>query len=213
MLRSSSTGIWHSVKGGATSYERSTGYRYSGKLAAFAEPVWGFRRGRAKGDRKWRRAIFLTKSVNNDVYVLANEQGVWLTRSIRRNAKPWRDECKLASACKGMPWDYQLGVLGSKTFPLAKDRNPKPAEVAEPVFEVKERLSGRLGEPSVPARSEAGVAEDVRHHPCCQLLRRLDRGLFLTGLSLMAGMQGPGRPPQQAQWRLQQVTRQHQLCH
>ena len=106
----------YSVKGGATSYERSTGYRYSGKLAAFAEPVWGFRRGKAKGDRKWHRAIFLTKSINNDMYVLANEQGVWLTRSIRRNAKPWRDECKLASACKGMPWDYQLGVLGSKTF-------------------------------------------------------------------------------------------------
>ena len=39
------------VKGGSTAHERSTGFRYSGKLASFAEPVWGFRRGKAKGDR------------------------------------------------------------------------------------------------------------------------------------------------------------------
>ena len=67
------------VKGGSTAHERSTGFRYSGKLASFAEPVWGFRRGKAKGDRKWHRAMFLTKSAHNDMCVLMNEQGVWLT--------------------------------------------------------------------------------------------------------------------------------------
>ena len=83
------------VRDGATPHERSHGARYSGRLAVFGEPVWGFLKGKAKGDRKWRRGLFLTKSTNNDMYVLMNEQGVWLTRSIRRTDKPWKDEQQL----------------------------------------------------------------------------------------------------------------------
>ena len=150
-----------SVKGGSTVHERSTGFRYSGKLAAFAEPVWGFRRGKAKGDRKWHRAMFLTKSAYNDMYVLMNEQGVWLTRSIRRNAKPWADERQLVGLSKGMPWDYQLGVLGTKTFPPAKQRNPKPAQPAEPVFEARESLAGNLAVPFVPAGSDGAEQHEA----------------------------------------------------
>ena len=123
------------VHGGATAFERCTGYRFSGKLAMFGEPVWGFRRGKAKGDRKWHRAVFLTKTTSNDMHVLMSAQGVWTTRSIRRNAKPWVEEKNLVLEGKGFPWNYQLGVLGSKTFPQPKHRVAKPAEEAKPVFE------------------------------------------------------------------------------
>ena len=192
-----------SVKGGSAAHEESPGFRYSGKLAAFAEPVWGFRRGKANGDRKWRRAMFLTKkSARNDMYVLMNEQGVWLTRSIRRNAKPWADERQLVGLSKGLPWDYQPGVLGTKTFPPAKQRNPKPAQPAEPVFEARESLAGNLAVPFVPAVSDGAE----QHQPqWCQQHLHHDQSLYLIG---MAGMFR--RRQRAALWRLQPVIHQHQ---
>ncbi|CAE7728209.1 unnamed protein product [Symbiodinium sp. CCMP2592] len=102
------------VKGGATAFERATGYRFASKLACFGEP------------------------------------GVWLTRSIRRNAKPWSDEVNLILEGKGFPWNYQLGVLGAKIFPQPRNRVPKPAEDADEVFEQQQSaqvdVSGARGD-------------------------------------------------------------------
>ncbi|CAE7242878.1 unnamed protein product [Symbiodinium sp. CCMP2592] len=138
------------VKGGATAFERATGYRFASKLACFGEPVWGFRRGKSKGDRKWHRAVFLSKTTTNNMYILMNAQGVWLTRSIRRNAKPWSDEVNLILEGKGFPWNYQLGVLGAKIFPQPRNRVPKPAEDADEVFEQQQSaqvdVSGARGD-------------------------------------------------------------------
>ncbi|CAE7214928.1 unnamed protein product [Symbiodinium sp. CCMP2592] len=120
------------VRGGATAFERATGFRYSGKLGMYAEPVWGYRKGKHKGDRRWHRALMLTKSPSNDMYVLCNSAGVWLTKSIRRNDKPWESEQSLAIDAKGFPWDYQLGLLGTKVVPQARHRLPKPADKGEP---------------------------------------------------------------------------------
>ncbi|CAE7034980.1 unnamed protein product [Symbiodinium sp. CCMP2592] len=120
------------VRGGATAFERATGFRYSGKLGMYAEPVWGYRKGKHKGDRRWHRALMLTKSPSNDMYVLCNSAGVWLTKSIRRNDKPWESEQSLAIDAKGFPWDYQLGLLGTKVVPQARHRVPKPADKGEP---------------------------------------------------------------------------------
>ena len=147
-----------SVKGGATAYERCYGYRYSGKLAAFGEPVWGFKRGKAKGDRKWHRAMFVSKSVINDMYILMNEQGVWLTRSIRRNAKPWVEEKRLVENAKGYPWDYKYGVLGSKVIPQPRVRNPVAAEEADAVFEHRGQLEGSIAQPAPVATGPSSMA-------------------------------------------------------
>ena len=36
------------VRGNATAYERASGFRYSGKLGMFGEPVWGTERANTK---------------------------------------------------------------------------------------------------------------------------------------------------------------------
>ncbi|CAE7459637.1 unnamed protein product [Symbiodinium sp. CCMP2592] len=107
-------------------------HKYSGKLGMYAEPVWGYRKGKHKGDRRWHRALMLTKSPSNDMYVLCNSAGAWLTKSIRRNDKSWESEQSLAIDAKGFPWDYQLGLLGTKVVPQARHRVPKPADKGEP---------------------------------------------------------------------------------
>ena len=150
------------VRGGATSFERSAGYRYSGKLAMFAEPVWGFQKGKAKGDRKWRRAMFLTKTPHNDMNVLMNEQGVWLTKSMRRNRKSWSDEKRLAEGGIGLPWDYHLGTLGSKVFPPSRNRVPIAEEQAGVTFETQGQLAGAIAGPEsveklIPPPSGAAI--------------------------------------------------------
>ena len=95
------------------------------------------------------------------MYVLMGEQGVWLTRSIRRNAKPWIEEKNLVHNAKGFPWDYQLGTLGSKVFLQSKQCNPKPAEDAEVVFEARESLTGNLVLPHLPPPEHQSQPESM----------------------------------------------------
>ena len=118
----------YAVRGNATAFERATGFRYRGKLGMFAEPVWGYRKGKHKGDRRWHRAVLLSKTPSNDMYILSNATGVWLTKSICRNDKSWESEQSLALDCKGFPWNYQLGVLGTKIYPLSRHRVPLSAD-------------------------------------------------------------------------------------
>ncbi|CAE7310233.1 RE2 [Symbiodinium natans] len=112
------------VKGGLTAYERCTGSRYNGKLVPFGEPVYAYVRPSQKGNPRWSMSMFLSKSPVNDMFIVGTANGVMLTKSVRRTGQPWALEAKLANEVKGMPWDYSLGTLGTKTVPQAKARAP-----------------------------------------------------------------------------------------
>ena len=59
-------------KGGATPFEAVCGREYDGRIACFAEPILAFvgTEPRQKGSAKWMKALFLTKTTSNDMYVV-----------------------------------------------------------------------------------------------------------------------------------------------
>ena len=80
-----------------------------------------------KGDPKWLKAIFLTKTSLNDMYVVASKGGVRVTRSVRRTGHEWKHDAALYADVKGFPWNYSSGVIGTKMIPPAKTRKALPA--------------------------------------------------------------------------------------
>lgn len=71
------------VQEGQTAFERM----YHGKICSFGEVVLGFVKTSKKGAPSWRKGVWLTKSTNNDVHVVAFGEHVFRTRSIRRRPK------------------------------------------------------------------------------------------------------------------------------
>ena len=69
-------------------------------------------RSSKKGVANWHKGIWLTKSTNNDVHVVAFGEHVLCTRSIRRLPKQW--DLKLAGDVTAEPWCFGLANLGSK---------------------------------------------------------------------------------------------------
>ena len=59
------------VQGGQTPFERAFDRSYNGRVCAFGEVVLGYVRSSKKGVAGWRKGIWLTKSTNNDVHVIA----------------------------------------------------------------------------------------------------------------------------------------------
>ena len=138
------------VKAGLTSHERASGCRYNGRLLPFAEPCWGYVRPAQKGDARWAMCLFLSKSLINDMFIVATPQGVQLTKSVRRTGQPWATEAALAESVKGVPWDYHLGTIGTKMIPQAKSRPPN----AVPVPAVPP-IPGLMLPPGLPPRANA----------------------------------------------------------
>ena len=58
------------VSFGQTAFERATGRCYTGRLAQLGERVFGFIRQERKGDPKGLPAIWLGKTLSNDVHCL-----------------------------------------------------------------------------------------------------------------------------------------------
>ena len=115
------------VAGGLTAYERTCNAAYTGKLVAYGEPVFAQVHAKKKGDPKWLKAIFLTKTSLNDMYVVASRGGVRVTRSVRRTGHEWKHDAALYADVKGFPWNYSSGVIGTKMVPPAKTRKALPA--------------------------------------------------------------------------------------
>ena len=111
------------VQGGQTAYERSHDRFYSGKLAMFGEDILGYL-ATDKGGPRWRHGIWLGKGASGDMHVIGTAEGVFLTRSIRRNAIPFN--LNRFAELENYPWEFGLAALGNKlvhnkrvTHPLA----------------------------------------------------------------------------------------------
>ena len=109
--------------GGQTAYERAHDRYYSGKLAMFGEDILGYL-AMDKGGPRWRHGIWLGKVASGDMHVVGTAEGVFLTRSIRRNAVAFN--LSRFADLENYPWEFGLAALGNKlvhnkrvTHPLA----------------------------------------------------------------------------------------------
>ena len=94
------------VNGGQTAHKRASDRSYSGKIAMFAEDVLGYLRI-DKGGPRWQQLV-----PSGDSHVVGARDGVFLTRSIRRNAIPFNlNRC---GDIETYPWEYGLVALGNK---------------------------------------------------------------------------------------------------
>ena len=126
------------VQEGQTAFERAFDRLYNGKICAFGEVVFGYVKSTKKGAPSWHKGVWLTKSTNNDVHVVAFGEHVFCTRSIRRLPKQW--DLKLAGDVTAEPWCFGLASLGNKllsskrimpsqvkTYPIANAGTPDAA--------------------------------------------------------------------------------------
>ena len=70
------------VQHGLTPFERATGCLYEGKVCCYGEAVLGYLRTTAKAGPKWQKGIWLGKTTQNDVNILATDKGIFLTRCV-----------------------------------------------------------------------------------------------------------------------------------
>ena len=112
------------VSFGQTAFERATGRCYSGRLAQFGERVFGFIRQERKGDPKWLPAVWLGKTLSNDVHLLAHEGVIFVSRSIRRVRDNFSLEM-LGNVEVG-PWDHGMASLGHRLFQSRRYAAPDP---------------------------------------------------------------------------------------
>ena len=97
---------------GVTPYELVHKKPYSGAVAPFAEPVFGYYMVGAKGTAKWRRALFLGKVDGQDSYILYSGHRLVLTRSIRRIDSDWKNHLAFYSTFRCSSWEYKSGFGG-----------------------------------------------------------------------------------------------------
>eukprot|EP00435_Cladocopium_sp_Y103_P056888 s567_g19.t1 len=99
------------VNGGQTPYERANDRCYSGKLCMFGEDVLGYLR-LDKGGPKWRHGIWLGKVASGDMHVIGTAEGIFLTRSVCRNAVPFN--LNRFGDIEHYPWEFGLAAMGNK---------------------------------------------------------------------------------------------------
>ena len=97
---------------GVTPYELVHKKPYSGAVAPFAEPVFGYYMVGAKGTAKWRRALFLGKVDGQDSYILYSGHHLVLTRSIRRIDSDWKNHLAFYATFRCSSWEYKSGFGG-----------------------------------------------------------------------------------------------------
>ena len=120
------------VRGGATPFEVSTGRSYNGKLAEFGEPVlaYCYLQPGPKGGARWLKAVFLTKSLTNDMFVVGHGNTIRLTRSIKRIYNDWHDELKVLFDFVVPAW--MVEVRGHRlTSKMVKPPAPEAVEETE----------------------------------------------------------------------------------
>ena len=113
-------------KGGTTPFEAVCGREYDGRIACFAEPILAFvgTEPRQKGSAKWMKALFLTKTTSNDMYVVGIGNRVRLTRAVKRIYKDWVPQLEMYQKFGAHSWMVE-GALGGRLKPgIAKKPEP-----------------------------------------------------------------------------------------
>eukprot|EP00435_Cladocopium_sp_Y103_P044674 s1582_g12.t1 len=121
-----------SVINGATPYELAHGRQFSGALCEYGEPVYGFIHPGSKAAAKWRRAIFLGKSEDQNSFVLFDGKAVVLTKNVRRITTTWRSHMAFYLHNKCHSWQYRSG-FGSRILPTMKKTIPKAVSFEVPL--------------------------------------------------------------------------------
>ena len=151
---------------------------YTGSIAQFAEPVFGYFRVGAKGTAKWRRALFLGKVDGQDSFLLYSGSHLVLTRSIRRIDTDWKGHLAFYSAFKCNSWEYKSG-FGGRVVPTKIKRealsvgfHPPRGEIEPSAFHdadaeaVREKARGEMREES--ERAEMGAHDDRHDFPAVE---------------------------------------------
>ena len=102
------------VRHGKTAYELCTSRQYTGRLAMFGERALGFLKLSTKGSPTWTRGIWLGKTMNNDVHILAvpGHPQLFVTRSVRRLPNAW--DMQMIADMEACPWQFGYASLGSQ---------------------------------------------------------------------------------------------------
>ena len=100
-----------SVKRAMTSYERTTGRFYSGKVAMYGETVFGYLKTSLKGLPQWTKGIWLSKTMSNDCHIIGTPTGIFTTRSIRRLPDSFNLNCLVKSL-------HHHGSMGMQTWDI-----------------------------------------------------------------------------------------------
>ena len=123
------------VVNGLTAYEACTDRQCSGKIATYAEMVYGFLKTAAKAGPQWRQGVWLGKTMQGDVHVIAVPSGdgcgIFTTRSVRRMPRPW--SLDFVSNVESMPWDFGYAALGSKLILAKRILPPQAVPVELPI--------------------------------------------------------------------------------
>ena len=129
------------VTQGSTAYERLTGCLYRGKVCKFGEAVMAYLKQSPKAAPKWQKAVWLGKTVANDVNILGVPGGVFVSRSVRRFSDCW--DQKLSAEIDTNVWQHGLASLGGtlvlnnkKFAPAVQPALPLPVEAGKPGGEV-----------------------------------------------------------------------------
>lgn len=114
------------VSQGETPFERCAGKMYSGKLCYFGECVMGYLKPTAKGLPAWYRGVWLGKTFLNDANVVYCNNGLFITRSVRRIPNPWSLDA--LGKVEMTPQECAFATLGSRLY--VPKRLTSPAGVA-----------------------------------------------------------------------------------
>ena len=134
---------------GHTGFERATQSMYRGKICLFGERVSGFIQTEPKASPNWRQAVWLGKTVRNDVHVLAVKDCIFVSRSIRRFAEPF--EQTLVAEIETFAWQHGLANLGGRLVPGNRRLLPLPEPEA---ITVGPLALPEIGSPSQQAASD-----------------------------------------------------------
>ena len=159
------------MNGSPTAYEMVTGRKYNGKLAVYGERVLA-RLPTANGEDKFKVGIWLGKTDRADFHIVAVEDGLRWTRTIRR--LPEMFDANVLMYVRTWPWSVSFGQIGTKsTALLAKQQGaPLPPELSLEFQReaARERAEGvGVGVQAQPHgegdQSEAGPAEEAATDP------------------------------------------------
>ena len=111
---------------GVTGYELVHGKSYTGTIVPYGCPVYAYVRPQGgKGDPKWRMALFLGKTENQDAWVVGDGEQVMLTRSVRRVDRPWSKFLAYYQNFNTYSWEYQMN-FGGRIVPSKRAVGPMP---------------------------------------------------------------------------------------
>ena len=104
-----------SISAGQTAYERCSCRIYNGKLAMFGEDGLGYLRADLKAAPRWQHGIWMSKAMtamSGDLHIIGTANGVFVTRSIRRNANPFN--FNRLGDIESWPWEFGYAALGNR---------------------------------------------------------------------------------------------------